>query len=95
MSSPRECGHCGNPVPPRASACPTCGSDESTGWSEDAGFEGVDLDTYQGDDEFDYDEYVRREFEGGQARKSPAIGRGILMLTLMILASIVVLLLAR
>ena len=28
-----HCPHCGATLPPRALACPDCGSDESTGWA--------------------------------------------------------------
>ena len=27
----------------QALACPSCGADDETGWSEDAGYDGVDL----------------------------------------------------
>ena len=30
------CPHCGAEVPRKALACPSCGSDENTGWSEEA-----------------------------------------------------------
>jgi uncharacterized membrane protein YvbJ len=30
------CPNCGNPVPGDATACPECGSDETTGWADDA-----------------------------------------------------------
>lgn len=59
---PRVCPNCGAEVPPRARACPECGSDESTGWSEETSTGGLDLP----DEEFDYDDYVKREF-GGQS----------------------------
>jgi hypothetical protein len=47
-------------VPPNARACPECGSDEKTGWSEDAKSAELDLP----DEEFNYDEFVQREFGG-------------------------------
>jgi hypothetical protein len=56
------CPQCGAEVPPKARACPKCGSDEQTGWSEEARTGGLDLP----DQEFDYDDYVKREF-GGQS----------------------------
>jgi hypothetical protein len=56
------CPHCGAEVPSGARACPECGSDERTGWSQDA-----DL-WHGGGDEFDYDDFVRREF-GGRPRR--------------------------
>lgn len=54
-------------MPARAAACPHCGSDEETGWSEGAhDVEGwaTDDESWDHDDEddFDYDEYLRREF---------------------------------
>lgn len=55
---------CGDDVPPRALACASCGADHRSGWREDAAIHnGTDLP----DDDFDYDEFVRREF-GGSAR---------------------------
>ncbi len=46
-------------VPPKALACPECGADHLSGWREDADiYGGADLP----DGDFDYDEYVRREF---------------------------------
>lgn len=65
MAAPDTCPNCGASVPPRARACPECGSDESTGWSEDARVQSLDLP----DPDFAYDEYVRREF--GKPRRSP------------------------
>lgn len=57
------CPHCGAPVPRDASACPECGSDERTGWSEEAEDFDPDLpEGYSEDGDFDYDEYVRKEF---------------------------------
>ena len=50
---------CGTEVPPSARACPECGADDTTGWNEDrAVYDGLDLP----DDEFDYDEYLKKEF---------------------------------
>jgi hypothetical protein len=46
-----ECPHCGADVPRGATACPVCGSDEETGWSEYA--EVQDLLLYTPDDERD------------------------------------------
>ena len=52
------CPNCGAEVPPRAKACPECGSDNQAGWSEDAQSGGLDVP----DESFDYDAYVKREF---------------------------------
>jgi len=58
--SPETCPHCGADVPPNAKACPECGSDEQTGWSEQARYDDLDLP----DQNFDYDDFVKREFSG-------------------------------
>ena len=55
-------------MPPGAKACPGCGADEQTGWSEEAQADGLDLP----DEEFDYDAFVKEEF----GDKSP-VPRGI------------------
>ena len=61
---PEVCPVCGVDVPPRSLACPECGADHKSGWREDAeAYDGLDL----GDDEFNYDEFVREEF-GGSAK---------------------------
>ncbi len=60
MPSPDICPHCGAEVPPKAKACPECGSDETTGWSEEAERENLGLPS----EDFDYDEFVKRELGG-------------------------------
>ena len=40
-----NCPNCGVAVDERASACPECGSDERTGWSENTLYDGLDLPT--------------------------------------------------
>jgi uncharacterized membrane protein YvbJ len=65
MRAPETCPNCGADVPRNARACPECGSDESTGWSESAQAQSLDLP----DDEFNYDEFVQREF--GKPKRSP------------------------
>jgi len=56
--TPDLCPNCGAAVPPHARACPECGSDETTGWSDEANVQKLDLP----DDSFDYDEFAKREF---------------------------------
>ncbi len=58
MAEHECCPHCGAELPNKAKACPACGSDEQTGWSDAARTDGLDLP----DEEFNYDEYVQREF---------------------------------
>jgi hypothetical protein len=62
-----ECPHCGAELPPNAKACPECGSDEQTGWSEAAQQDGLGIP----DESFDYQDFIEREFEG----KAPASRR--------------------
>lgn len=57
---PEICPNCGAEVPRHAKACPECGSDEKTGWSEQARNDGLDLP----DEHFDYEEFTEREFGG-------------------------------
>ncbi len=55
---PEICPNCGAEVPPDAKACPECGSDEKTGWSEEARADQLGLP----DESFDYKDFVKREF---------------------------------
>jgi ribosomal protein L40E len=88
------CPHCGAEVPAKASACPECGSDESTGWADEAGKWAADIPTgYADDEEFDYDDFIRREFAGkgrGVSGKSiallVAVAAALLGLLLLLLA---------
>ena len=60
MMPPETCPNCGAEVPRNAKACPECGSDEQTGWSEETHVDGLDLP----EEKFDYDNFVEREFGG-------------------------------
>ena len=60
------CPHCGAALPPRALACPECGSDEHTGWS-DSGIAGTA--PYEAFDDDDYTDLLEREF--GVKKKAP------------------------
>jgi hypothetical protein len=62
--TPEVCPNCGAEVPPNAKACPECGSDEKTGWSEKASSGNLNLP----DGEFDYDGFVKEEFGTGRAK---------------------------
>jgi len=65
---PSVCPNCGAEVPHNAKACPECGSDEKTGWSEEANTGSLDLP----EENFDYSDFVKREF----GQKSP-VPRGL------------------
>jgi len=56
--TPEICPNCGAEVPRHAKACPECGSDEQTGWSEEAHASSLDLP----EENFDYQDFVKREF---------------------------------
>ena len=67
-SSPELCPVCKEEVPPGALACPECGADHNSGWREDVdAYAGVDLP----DDDFNYDDFVKREF--GSRVKPPGL----------------------
>ena len=74
------CPVCGGTVGAGAHACPHCGADERTGWSDRTYLDGIDFA-----DDIDYDELVENEFPANrpQARKPipwTAIVAGILLL---------------
>jgi uncharacterized membrane protein YvbJ len=52
------CPHCQEDINKNAAACPHCGSDEMTGWSEKNYLDEIDLP-----DEDDYEEIRQNEFE--------------------------------
>ena len=88
MTPPDICPVCGTEVPPSARACPECGADDTTGWNEDrAIYDGLDLP----DDEFDYDEYLNKEFGNtGKPAKKRLAWLCIIGLTLVVIALILV-----
>ena len=67
---PGDCPICGEFVPRGLVACPACGSCAKSGWSEDADSDGLDLP--DAPEDFDYDEFVAREF--GHRKRSAAVG---------------------
>jgi len=86
------CPQCGGEVDVAARVCPHCGSDDRTGWAEDADKWAAGVPTgYAEDDEFDYEDFVRREFPG-RTRRRPVVaaaailGAALLVLLLLLLA---------
>ena len=63
---PGDCPVCGEFVPRRSVACPGCGASRDSGWNEEAAVSGLDLPD---DDEFDYNDFVAREFGQGRPKK--------------------------
>jgi RNA polymerase subunit RPABC4/transcription elongation factor Spt4 len=80
MSDYFVCPNCGVEVPRKSKACPECGSDENTGWSEF-----TYMDTIQTPDENEYMELLNNEFsEKKQTNKSWIILTGIFLLTIIV-----------
>lgn len=88
------CPTCGALVERGAQSCPECGADDRTGWSETAGQWDPDIPTGYAEDDFDYEEFVRREFgeKGGAAAFGvrswllAAIAVGLCLLLLLLVA---------
>lgn len=77
------CGRCGEPLTSRE-FCRECGASEESGWSE--GYVGEETE-----DDFDYDDYVRREF-GGQPRAGRSFsGTWVLVLFIILIAGMILL----
>jgi len=72
------CNQCGSEVHPNAKACAQCGarrdaqrankSARSHSWQQDEHLDGIDLPSPDGDD-FDYDEFIAREFGEDHSEK--------------------------
>ena len=59
---PQVCPVCGeDDIPRNARACPACGADERSGWHPGA-------DAHDAEDAFDYDRFIREEFDGAGGR---------------------------
>lgn len=66
---PGPCPVCGEFVPRSMAACPECGACAKSGWKENSEvYDGLNLPD---DDEFDYEEFTRREFGGAPAQWRP------------------------
>jgi len=52
------CHSCGAEAPAKARACPACGADEQTGWSDERHYDGTGIEDPA---EFDDEEWPRRE----------------------------------
>src|SRR5580765_5868287 len=63
------CPNCGAEVPANALACPGCGADEKTGWSPETIYDGTGIEDPD-DDEFDYEDWKRREVDGKSPRRT-------------------------
>lgn len=59
-----RCPSCGATVSPNARSCPCGARRDEDGWIAPETYDGLDL----GEDDFDYDDFVRREFGGPSGR---------------------------
>lgn len=67
FSPPGQCPACGEWVPRRAAACDCCGACDRSGWKAETDvYDGLDLP----DEDFDYDEFIAREFGSGREASS-------------------------
>lgn len=69
---PGDCPNCGEAVPARAKACRHCGATAEAGWNEESGYEGLDL---PGDEPFDHDAFVEREFGTSNPHRRGSLAR--------------------
>jgi hypothetical protein len=58
-SAPETCPVCGEDILRKALACPECGADYNSGWSDETAYDALDLPG----DSFDYGKFVRQEFD--------------------------------
>jgi RNA polymerase subunit RPABC4/transcription elongation factor Spt4 len=73
MDEDFTCPNCGADVPDEAKACPECGADEKTGWSDDTIYDGTGIED---PDDFDYEDWQRREGVGKSDRRQVLIWMG-------------------
>ena len=78
-------------MPRKALACPECGSDYETGWSEDADAQRLGLP----DDEFDYDKFVKEEFSEEKRELRPQGISPLWWIVAIVLAMLLLLLVIR
>jgi hypothetical protein len=77
------CPVCGGTVHLGAHACPHCGADERTGWSDRTYLDGIDL----GDD-VDYDELVENEFPAKHPRHGKTVPWTVIVAAILLLLSL-------
>ena len=83
-----DCPCCGAEVPAGASFCRECGASDDSGWN---------LEDEQGhvrDDDFDYDDFVDREFAIAQPRSAREQLRRVLTVAIIVLVCIALTLLS-
>ena len=86
MKSPERCPVCGTAIAAGVMACPECGSDERTGWKEEASWHDG-LDFPGAEEDFDYEAFLERE--GLSASKPRGFGLRSLAGGLLLLAFLI------
>jgi len=81
-----HCPNCSEKVRVGAKACPHCGSDDETGWRDDTHGESGLADDLP--DDFDYDEYLKREFPDRRLHNKAPGGRMAWLLLVLALAGL-------
>jgi hypothetical protein len=79
------CPNCGADVPSSAHFCRECGASHDSGWNDDAYPTDEDMPGGYGGDDFDYDEFIRREFPDQADPKSRFSGKQILIAIVILL----------
>lgn len=87
--TPEICPNCDEEVPEGALACPSCGADERTGWSDSAHCDRLGIP--DPDEEFDYEAFVKEEFS--DERDRPVRPKMIWMVTAVVVVLIFLLML--
>jgi len=77
------CPHCGAEVRAGADVCRECGASDESGWGED---------DHSWDDDFDYDEFISREFPSRSTSKAPRYSRRCLVIVVVLLVCFALLL---
>jgi hypothetical protein len=92
-----DCPHCGAQLPADAKFCRQCGASDDSGWNEEDELAPGDLGIgYEGEDDFDYDDFVAREFpQHAEARRRPAAGWFVAGVALLLCIALVLLGLLR
>jgi hypothetical protein len=87
-----SCPHCGAKVPVGAAFCRECGASDESGWSQEDWQGGETTAGYAPDDDFDYDEFLHREFPEQAPPRQRKQQAKRLVVVLLVLATVAVLL---